>query len=59
MDDTVKTKSFFVRQRKRYISSCSNREVFTYSWRERFVPFLSRKNSDCVHKRFDLVEVIM
>ena len=26
---------------------------------ERFVPFLSRKNSDCVHKHFDLVEVIM
>ena len=59
MDDTVKTKRFFVRQRKRYRSSRSNREFFTFSWRERFVPFLSSsKNSDRVHKHFDLVEVI-
>ena len=60
MDDTVKTKRFFVRQRKRYRSSRSNREFFAFSWRERFVPFLSsRKKSDRVHEHFDLVEVIM
>ena len=59
MDDTVKTKRFFVRERKRYRSSRLNRELLTFSWRERFVPFLSsRKNSDRVHKHFDLVEVI-
>ena len=59
VDDTVKSKRFFVRQRKRYRSSRSNREFFTFSWRERFVPFLSsRKNSDRVHEHFDLVEVI-
>ena len=58
MDDTVKTKRFFVRQRKRYRSSRSNREFFTFSWSERFVPFLSRKNNDRVHEHFDLVEVI-
>ena len=34
-------------------------EFFTFSWRERFVPFLSSsKNSDRVHEHFDLVEVI-
>ena len=60
VDDTVKTKRFFVRQRKRYRSSRSNREFFAFSWRERFVPFLSsRKKSDRVHEHFDLVEVIM
>ena len=59
MDDTVKTKSFFVQQRKSYRSSRSNREFFTFSWRERFVPFLSSsKNSDRFHEHFDLVEVI-
>ena len=30
-----------------------------FSWRERFVPFLSsRKNGDRVHEHFDLVEDI-
>ena len=59
MDDTVKTKRFFVQQRKRYRSSRSNRELFTFSWIERFVSFLSsRKTSDRVHEHFDLVEVI-
>ena len=39
--------------------SRSNREFFPFSWRERLVPFLSsRKNSNPVHKHFDLVEVI-
>ena len=60
MDDTVNTKRFFVQQRKIYRGSHLNREFFTFSWRERFVPFLSSsKNSDHVHKHFDLVEVIM
>ena len=59
VDDTVKTKKFFVQQRERYRSSRSNREFFPFSWRERLVPFLfSRKNSNCVHEHFDLVEVI-
>ena len=59
VDDTVKTKRFFIQQRKSYRSSHLNREFFTFSWRERFVPFLSSsKNSDRVHKRFNLVEVI-
>ena len=59
VDDTVNSKRFFVQQRKIYRSSHSNREFFTFSWRERFVPFLSSsKNSDRVHKHFDLVEVI-
>ena len=59
-DDTVKTKRFFVQQRKSYRSSCSNREFFTiFIERERFVPLLSSsKNSDCVHEHFNLVEVI-
>ena len=61
MDDTAKTKRFFVQQRKSYRRSRSNREFFRFSWRERerFVPFLSSsKNSDRVHEHFDLVEVI-
>ena len=57
VDDTVKTKRFFVQQRKIYRSSRSNREFFTFSYR--FVPFLSSsKNSDRVPEHFYLVEVI-
>ena len=60
VDDTVKTKRFFIQQRKIYRSSRLNREFFTFSQRERFVPLLSSsKNSDRVHEHFDLVEVIM
>ena len=55
----LKTKRFSIQQRKSYRSSRSNREFLTFSWRDRFVPFLSsRKNSDRVHEHFDLVEVI-
>ena len=59
VDDTVKTKRFFVQQRKSYRSSRSSGEFFTFSLRVRCVPFLSSsKNSYCVHEYFDLVEVI-
>ena len=59
VDDTVKTKRFFVQQRKSYRCSRSNREFVTFSYRERFVPLLSsNKNSDRVHEHFDVVEVI-
>ena len=55
--DTVKTKRFFVQHRKSYRSSRSNREFFTVSERESFVPFLSSsKNSGRVHEHFNLVE---